>query len=159
MCCDADTTSIGNLDASDTILHDCLLHCRQPEDKANLLRQRSHNRWLQGRYTDALNDTLSALRVLGVAVDPEPSQRQVNAMFEEVRNEIMAVGFDNILTIPRTSDSRMELAVSLLNDAGLCCSLPRLHLSGLMWLTGINAYWSPSPYYFADLIGLTVSRA
>lgn len=39
-------------------------------------------------------------------------------MFEEVKNEIMAVGFDNILTIPRTTDPKTELAISLLNDAG-----------------------------------------
>lgn len=110
----------GNLEASDTVLHDCLLHCKQPEDKSTLLRQRSHNRWLQGRFSDALNDTLSALKVLGIAVDREPTQRQVDVMFEEVKNEIMAIGFDNILTIPRTSDPRTELAVSLLNDAGLC---------------------------------------
>ena len=79
---------------------------------------RSHNRWLQGRYVDALNDTLSALKALGIDVNPTPTQRQVEAMFEEVKNEIMAVGFDNILTIPRTVDPRTVLAVLLLNDAG-----------------------------------------
>lgn len=39
-------------------------------------------------------------------------------MFEQVKNEILAVGFDEILMIPRTTDPRTELAVSLLNDAG-----------------------------------------
>ena len=39
-------------------------------------------------------------------------------MFEEVKNEMLAVGFDEILMIPRTTDPRTELAVSLLNDAG-----------------------------------------
>lgn len=39
-------------------------------------------------------------------------------MFEEVKNEILAVGFDEILMIPRSTDPRTELAVSLLNDAG-----------------------------------------
>jgi len=41
-------------------------------------------------------------------------------MFEEVKNEILAVGFDDIMLIPRTTDPRTELAVALLNDAGLC---------------------------------------
>jgi len=99
-------------------LDECLLHFRQLEDKSNILRLRSNNRWLQGRYTDALNDTLAALKVLGVEVNPAPTQRQVDELFEEVKNEIMAIGFDNILTIPRTTDPKIELAVSLLNDAG-----------------------------------------
>lgn len=99
-------------------MDECLLHFRQLEDKSNILRLRSNNRWLQGRYADALNDTLAALKVLGVDVNPAPTQRQVDELFEEVKNEIMAIGFDNILTIPRTTDPKIELAVSLLNDAG-----------------------------------------
>ena len=39
-------------------------------------------------------------------------------MFEQVKNEILAVGFDEILSIPRAQDSRIDLAVALLNDAG-----------------------------------------
>lgn len=58
-------------------------------------------------------------------------------MFEQVKNEIMAVGFDEILLIPRTTDKKTELAVTLLNDAGT------------------NAYWSPSPSCFVDVVGLT----
>lgn len=47
-----------------------------------------------------------------------PTRRQADIMFEEVKNEILAVGFDEILMIPRSTDPRTELAVSLLNDAG-----------------------------------------
>jgi hypothetical protein len=115
---DVDWYFAGNLGASDAILDECLLHFKQLEDKSNILRLRSNNRWLQGRYVDALNDTLAALEVLGVEVNPAPTQRQVDELFEEVKNEIMAIGFDNILTIPRTTDPKTELAVSLLNDAG-----------------------------------------
>lgn len=106
------------MSASDAILDECLFHHRRLEDKANILRLRSNNRWLQGRYKDALDDTLAALKVLGVEVNPAPTLRQVDELFEEVKNEIMAIGFDNILTIPRTADLKTELAVSLLNDAG-----------------------------------------
>jgi len=67
-----------------------------------------------------LNDTLLALKVLGIEINPAPTQRQVDFMFEEVKNEILAVGFDDIMLIPRTTDPRTELAVALLNDAGLC---------------------------------------
>ncbi|KAF9473185.1 hypothetical protein BDN70DRAFT_997771 [Pholiota conissans] len=127
----------GDLDASDSILNECLIHSKQPEDRANILRLRSRNHWLRKDYASALNDTLLALKVLGIEVNLSPTRRQADVMFEEVKNEILAVGFDEILNIPKTTDPRTELAVSLLNDAGM------------------NAYWSPSPYSFSDVIGLT----
>ncbi|KAH9486677.1 ATP-dependent RNA helicase SUB2 [Psilocybe cubensis] len=111
-----DTT--GDLAASDSILSDCFHHSKQPEDKANILRLRARNKWLKGSYADALNDTLLALKVLGIEVNLSPTRRQADVMFEEVKNEILAVGFDEILMIPRTTDPRTELAVGLLNDAG-----------------------------------------
>jgi len=108
----------GDLEASDSILSECLLHCKQPEDKGNILRLRSRNHWLKGSFSYALNDTLLALKVLGIEVNMSPTRRQADIMFEEVKNEILAVGFDEILMIPRSTDPRTELAVSLLNDAG-----------------------------------------
>lgn len=102
---------------------DCFQHSKQPEDKANILRLRARNKWLRGSYADALNDTLLALRVLGIEVNLSPTRRQADVMFEEVKNEILAVGFDEILMIPRTTDPRTELAVGLLNDAGMDCRL------------------------------------
>jgi len=127
----------GSLVESDTIIRDCLLHSKQPEDTSTLLRLRSQNNYIRNQYADSLKDTHLALKVLGVEVNPAPSQRQVDLMFEEVRNEILAIGFDEIILIPRTTDTRTECAMALLNDAGA------------------SAYWSPSPYHFADLIGLT----
>ncbi len=114
----------GDLSISDNVLNECFLHIHQPEDRGNILRLRSRNHFLRGNYTAALNDTLLALKVLGIEVNLSPTRRQADVMFEEVKNEILAVGFDEILMIPRTTDPRTELAVSLLNDAGKCSDLP-----------------------------------
>lgn len=83
-----------------------------------MLRLRAGNHWLRNNFEDALNDTLLALKILGVEVNRSPTRREANAMFELIKNEILAVGFDEILSIPRTTDKRIELAVTLLNDAG-----------------------------------------
>jgi len=85
----------------------------------------------------ALRDTLQALHILGVDLDPAPTLETANTMFEQVKNEILAVGFDAILAIPRTSEPRTDLAVTLLGDAGT------------------HAYWSTGEG-FTDVIGLTV---
>ena len=106
------------MDASSSILRECLLHCREPEEKSNVLRLRSRNEWLRGNFFNALNDTLLALRVLGIEITPSPTRRQADAMFEQVKNEIMALTWEEILLIPRTTDPKIELAVTLLNDAG-----------------------------------------
>ncbi|KAK2461712.1 hypothetical protein APHAL10511_006175 [Amanita phalloides] len=124
-------------DISDNILQECYAHTSLPEQKGSLLRLRSRNNWLRGNFSESFNDTLTALKLLGIELNHTPTRKQVDVMFEEVKNEILAIGFDTILAIPRASDSRTELAVALLNDAG------------------INSYWGPSPYSLADVFGLT----
>ncbi|KAL0950689.1 hypothetical protein HGRIS_007467 [Hohenbuehelia grisea] len=127
----------GDYEGSNVIIEDCLVHVTQPEARANILRLRSRNQWLLNRFEGALEDTLLALKILGVEVNAAPTRREADAMFEKIKNEILAVGFDEILTIPRATDMRTEIAVTLLNEAG------------------INAYWSPSQLAFTDIIGLT----
>ncbi|KAJ7456503.1 dual-domain HisK/Mak2 protein kinase [Mycena latifolia] len=129
----------GNYDQSELIIQECLDHAEAPEDKGSLLWQRSRNKWLCNQFSEALSDTLLALKILGVEVNPSPTRREADRLFDQVHNEILAVGFDEILATPRTADPRTELAVALLNDAG------------------INAYWSPSPYAI-EVIGCATIR-
>ncbi|KAI8983351.1 histidine kinase [Trametes punicea] len=121
---------------SDNLLHECLMRCESPEEKARLLRLRSRNHWMRGNYSAALNDNILGLHLLGVDVNAAPTRREADIMFEQVKNEILAVGFEDILNIPRARDGRTDLAIALLNDAGT------------------NAYWSTGEG-FADVIGLT----
>ncbi|KAI0325627.1 histidine kinase [Cubamyces sp. BRFM 1775] len=121
---------------SDNLLQECLIRCESPEEKARLLRLRSRNHWMRGNYSAALNDNILGLHLLGVDVNAAPTRREADIMFEQVKNEILAVGFEDILNIPRARDSRTDLAIALLNDAGT------------------NAYWSTGEG-FADVIGLT----
>ncbi|KAF7340087.1 Histidine kinase [Mycena venus] len=129
----------GDYEQSEAIIQECLKHADAPEDRGALLWQRSRNKWLCNQFTDALDDTLLALKILGVEVNTSPTRREADRLFDQVHNEILAVGFDEILATPRTVDPRTELAVALLNDAG------------------INAYWSPSPYAI-EVIGCTTIR-
>lgn len=127
----------GNIDASDKLLTDIIKMAELPEEKARALRLRSRNHFFHRDFAHALSDTLEALHLLGVKVDSSPTRRDADAMFEQVKNEILAVGFDDILAIPRATDPRIDLTIQLLNDAGT------------------HAYWS-SGHGFADIIGLTV---
>lgn len=64
-------------------------------------------------------------------------------MFEKVKNEILAVGFDEILNIPRATDAKTELAIALLNDAGMSCtvsSLTHFLILGLQGSTPIGIH-------------------
>jgi hypothetical protein len=111
---------LGSYEESDAIIQECLARAEQPESKAQILRLRSSNHWLRNNFAGALNDTMLALKTLGVDVNIAPTQREADHIFERVKNEILAVGFDHILSIPHTTDTRTELAVTLLNDAGSC---------------------------------------
>ncbi|OSX67898.1 hypothetical protein POSPLADRAFT_1043081 [Postia placenta MAD-698-R-SB12] len=126
----------GAFAQSDELVLQCLEHADDIESKVRMLRLRSKNHWMRGNYKAALSDTLTGLHLLGVDVNSAPSRREADVMFEQVKNEILAVGFDEILSIPRARDSRTDLAIALLNDAG--------H----------NAYWSTGEG-FSDVIGLT----
>ena len=65
-----------------------------------------------------MTDTIQGLHLLGVDVNSAPTRREADIMFEQVKNEILAVGFDDILNIPRARDAKTDLAIALLNDAG-----------------------------------------
>jgi hypothetical protein len=108
----------GDLDASSSILRECLLHCIDPEEQSNILRLRSRNEWLRGNFFGALNDILLALRLLGIEISLSPTQRQADAMFEQVKSEFMTLAWEEILLSPKATNPKLELAVTLLNDAG-----------------------------------------
>jgi hypothetical protein len=112
------TLSQGDYAESEAIIQECLQHADAPEDKGSLLWQRSRNKFLLNRFDEALSDTLLALKILGVEVNSSPSRRDADRLFDQVHGEILAVGFDEIVATPRSTDPRTELAVALLNDAG-----------------------------------------
>lgn len=73
---------------------------------------------MRGNYEAALDGTLEALNHLGVTIQAAPSIQEADVMFEDVKKEILDIGRDEILAIPRASDYKTDLAVTLLNDAG-----------------------------------------
>ncbi|KAG6866256.1 hypothetical protein C0991_006843 [Blastosporella zonata] len=109
---------IGEYSTSNTILDECEGHTQSPEDIANTLRLRSRNYFFCNNFAEALAQVLRALKQLGVEINPAPSEQDVDSMFDRVKHEILAVGFDEILKMPRATDKRTELAIALLNDAG-----------------------------------------
>ncbi|KAI0090021.1 histidine kinase [Irpex rosettiformis] len=129
----------GDHERSNIYVHECLQRSEEASIRAQILRIRARNHFMKGNYASALNDTIAGLHLLGVEVNPSPTRREADAMFEQVKNEILAVGFEEILSIPRARDARTDLAISLLNDAGT------------------NAYWSTGEG-FVDVIGLTTIR-
>ncbi|KAF9072703.1 dual-domain HisK/Mak2 protein kinase [Rhodocollybia butyracea] len=129
----------GDFSVSSELLEQCMRYAQQPEEIATVLRGRSRNHWMNRNFGRALADTLTALKTLGVEINPAPTRREAANLFERVKNEILAVGFEEILDLPCANDSRTELTVRLLNDAGT------------------NAYWSSSPVSFAEVIGLTLA--
>lgn len=90
-----------------------------PEHRAKVLRMRSTNYWMRNDHFAALKTTLSALSLLGIHINEAPSRREADILFEEVSSEILIMGWEAILAIPRASDPKTDLAVALLNDAGM----------------------------------------
>ncbi|KAF7784549.1 hypothetical protein Agabi119p4_714 [Agaricus bisporus var. burnettii] len=126
----------GDLNSSDDIIQECLQHVTRVEDKCVLLRARSKNHWIRGQTTEAFSDILLALRMLGIDLNPSPTACDIDTAFQQVKNEILSIGFGEILSIPRSRDVKIELAVALLNDAGM------------------NAHLSSDSAALMDMVGL-----
>ncbi|KAI0028278.1 histidine kinase [Vararia minispora EC-137] len=131
---------------SDAYVSECYSRAEHPEDKAIVLRLRSRNHWIRNELGMSLDDTVLALHALGVDINLTPDPDAANVMFEQVKNEILAVGFEAILSIPRSTDSRIDLAVDLLGDAGIPSLISQI---------GIGSHWNIETG-ITDVIGLTV---
>ncbi|KAI6136939.1 STKc type histidine kinase [Pisolithus sp. B1] len=126
----------GDLKKSESLITEYIQHSQFPEDQARALRVRANNHFLRNEFSDALDTLVHALRILGVEMESSATQEVADAMFEDVKSQILAIGYEEMLKIPRATDVRTDLAVSILNDAGT------------------NAYWTLSESMI-DVIGLT----
>ncbi|KAL4069355.1 STKc type histidine kinase, partial [Scleroderma citrinum] len=127
----------GDLIQSERLIAEYIQQSQSPEDHARALRIRANNHFLRNEFVDALQTLVHALHILGVEMDSSPSQDDADKMFEDVKNQILAIGYEEMLRIPRATDPRIDLAVMLLNDAGT------------------NAYWTLSECMI-EVVGLTV---
>lgn len=78
-----------------------------------------------------------ALHELGVEIPEVVPLKEADAMFDQVKAEILALGFDHICALPRTRNPKTDLIISLMNDAAT------------------NAWWGAGPG-FPEWIGVTV---
>lgn len=127
----------GSYEQSDIVIAECLSHAESREDRSMVLRLRSQNHWRRNNFPQALDDILSALRLLGVDIDLSISQTQADEMFEQLKQEMLAKGSDEILALPRANDHKVELAFTLLNDAGTF------------------AHWNSTSSHAVGIIGIT----
>lgn len=111
------STWMGSYEESEAFINECYDHADEIET-AKLLRLRSRNFFGRNKFSEALEFTLQALSLLGVELDANPSMEFADELFEEVKNQMLSIGVDAVLQIPRTTDVKMDLAVSLLSDAG-----------------------------------------
>lgn len=131
--------SQGNHDSSDQLIAETLLHARKAEDRAHALRLRGRNRFVQKDFDGAYNDTVQALKALDVQIPVKISPRELDDMFDKVKSKLLSIGFDEMLHLPRTPNTRTDLIVSIMSDGS----------------TG--AFWGANPS-MAGYMGLTVTN-
>ncbi|VDC01932.1 unnamed protein product [Peniophora sp. CBMAI 1063] len=129
----------GDLQDAQEYISDCLPRAEEPIDKATVLKLRSQCHWQNDRADASMKDVVLALEALGIDLDFSQDPDEVNTMFEQVKNEVLAAGFDAILSMPRCQDEKIDLAVNLLGDAG------------------IGSYWQ-SRAVMTDVAGLMIIR-
>ena len=110
--------STGELDSSNRYLEEVYNRASSEVDRAQCLKIRGRNKFMANDFMSGLKDTLSALELLGVTINLSPSEEETNALFDRVSGEILELGSEHILNIPRSEDPRAELTMQLLSTAG-----------------------------------------
>ena len=68
-------------------------------------------------FAGGLEKTIEALKLFGVEVNLAPTDEEMDSLFEEVKNDILAIGFKKLVELPRAHDPRVELTIQLLTVA------------------------------------------
>ncbi|KAI5123720.1 hypothetical protein M0805_000314 [Coniferiporia weirii] len=148
----------GDVELSNEILEEAFHRVESSEDRSQCLKLRSQNKFIIKEFSSGLEDTLMALELLGLSVNLSPSPEEMDILFEEVMDEILSMGFDRILKIPRTNDPRAELTVQLLNMAGMFLLIAKVLT--LINCIGMNAYWrNGDGFSDVSIISLTIIKA
>jgi predicted ATPase len=129
-----------NYSSSIALVEECLVHAKNPQDKARLLWIRSRVQWAKNQFGLALKDSLQALQFLGMTIDPNPTLQAVDASFEDLQSKLFSMGIDNIQDLPVCTDERVNLISSLLMES---CN---------------NAYWMDSNQLLCESLGIQVTN-
>ncbi|CED84388.1 histidine kinase [Phaffia rhodozyma] len=108
--------------------------CICPVDRARVFRAESRSFWMRGALQEALNLFVEALGILGIHVAKQYSQQEINEMYELTKSMVMATGMENILSSPKATDPRIELASSILSEASTTAYWARNGLSDVIGL-------------------------
>jgi hypothetical protein len=106
-----------NYSSSIALVEECLIHAESGEDKARLLWIRSRVHWARNDFPLALEDTLQALFFLDVSINQSPSVDDLDMAFETTRSQILTIGMENTINLPRSDSERINLIASLLVES------------------------------------------
>ena len=78
----------GDIRDAEEYISDCLPRAEEPIDKATVLKLRSQCHWQSEQAEASMKDVILALEALGIDLDFSQDPDEVNAMFEQVKNEV-----------------------------------------------------------------------
>ncbi|KAL5518690.1 CHK1 [Sanghuangporus vaninii] len=107
----------GDVEASNCCLEDA--RPMSPEDIARCLKLRSNNAFLLNDFAGGLERTMEALEILGLKINLKATKEEMDLLFEEVKDAILAIGFQKLIELPRADNPRLDLTVQLLTVATL----------------------------------------
>ncbi|WP_224244226.1 trifunctional serine/threonine-protein kinase/ATP-binding protein/sensor histidine kinase [Hyalangium gracile] len=106
----------GEFEVARSIFSALLAQARTPVQRAGIHSLQALLTALSGQYDRALELGLEGLRLLGIELPVSPDQSMIAAELQAVMSQLGGRRLAGLLDIPRTSDPRVEMAVSLLAD-------------------------------------------
>ncbi|RUS18131.1 hypothetical protein BC937DRAFT_89117, partial [Endogone sp. FLAS-F59071] len=108
----------GNVDSTEALLKKIFQHSRTPLDRAGAYQIQQRLFFLEKKHTNGSDALFNCLRELGVTgVKSDLTQEELNEAYEEAKQEVLRIGFDNIANLGPCKDKTLKTIMDVLEDA------------------------------------------
>src|SRR5260370_4840062 len=104
----------GNLERSERLVWELLERAATKVDKADAYRQRISLHLMQAETSQAVQSGLDCLCFLGIEIQANPSEEEVQREYEEVWRNLSERSIEGLADLPLMDDSEMEAVIQVL---------------------------------------------
>jgi len=127
---------LGNPEEAEDIVESILNKVKTNEEKAQVYDMKTVIYALSGDYKKSISAGLSGLRLLDTHIPNNPSQLHVSIEFAKSYKKLGGRKPDELLALPRMSDSKQQLAISIIMNTISTAYLMNRNLFELLCLRG-----------------------
>jgi PAS domain S-box-containing protein len=104
----------GNFDDAERLIAELLSRARSKIDKAAAYRLKLDLHVRKSEYPQAVDNALDCLRLFGIAMQPHPTNQEVEIEYEKVWQNLGKLSIESLIDLPLMNDPEMQAAMGVL---------------------------------------------